>query len=1091
MNMTEPFLISNDQLHALAATRQGRVSIAGYNYQAAYAVARLASMAIRQSVLEVDDWPDQLRYDWGEDLDEAQHDGTVRFTQCKRVATIGQPASFAEVLLGFAPKWLWVQASERHRLRFRLVCSDPRFAASGPSLDSLKADVRERFLLGLKKPAGSHSDRAEWIADASAVGGEVLFEGLWSRLDCVYLAADVVDTHPAGPRLTAEKEALRALLERGRIDPSGQAQVLGRLRRLIHDNLISFDPTNESLPSLPVVFNSSPTRLNRADVNAAIDPWQPALHRPPPFQLVDRTFLSEQRELERQPFVARQPDWGDVAHGQDETIKFIERDQTQALESVVLERVVARIGRAGKLPTLFVAGAPGDGKTTITRRVAARLVDAGKLLIADAGVGLQEPPGEPDEYVQAIERLQSYGRPVVLLLDDPLFAESPWLDVLKKLNRPGLQVGVLAASPQFLLAEHKSQLRMCDLTIFEMARTSQTERESLAALYGRPISSRVEEDFLVVAMEMAAGVPFREIIDRLWLTLADGRDLSSAKRLSDLPWQTRAYLFVCFFFRAYEACPEPLLLKLLAITGGVPGTADVHTELERMKYFAGWRVFRIGPRGTGVQRFRGVPITAAHTVIARQAWEQRPLAWCDLDETVIRVSIDVPETIRDVSSLAVRLETMSFGGPTSGTDTNFAAKLIEQWRHKSSVETRHLCALVSTFMTLGFAELVYPVREELAQRAIPDSQGWLAALRLWFLLNDIDKEPSFPADIDLLSLIQAADFSVASGRATQFARHLAHRDTLRDAFVARLLSAFDGQLGWNLDSHLLSYLLAMASLKHLLPRVSQITAWLENHRDDYEARRHYFSFLLQLPAEFSELRATTARQTAKWLEEHGEDTMVRTQFLSFLLQLLPAEFSDLRATTARQTAKWLEEHDEDTTVRTHFLSFLIQLPAQFSELRAVTARQTQKWLEEHSQDTSVRTQYLSFLSQLPPEFSKLRADAARKTAKWLNEHRDETTVRTKYLTFLSEMKPVGEWQQLANNALNDAAQLTVRSGYQRRHATLVTSSKGLHLALLRSLRSRESEVVRKTLKLSHDVAGEWRMKNPSAGVEYDLPLLEG
>src|SRR5262249_41642044 len=152
-----------------------------------------------------------------------------------------------------------------------------------------------------------------------------------------------------------------------------------------------------------------------------------------------------------------------------------------------------------------------------------------------------------------------------------LYAESPWLDVLKKLNRPGSQVGVLAASPQFLLDEHISQLRACDVSTFQMARTSQNERELLAALYGRPVSSKSKEDFLVVTMEMAAGVAFSEIIDRLWLTLADGRDLSSARSFSDLPWQSRAYLFVCFFSRSYEACPEPLLLKMLEITGGVPG----------------------------------------------------------------------------------------------------------------------------------------------------------------------------------------------------------------------------------------------------------------------------------------------------------------------------------------------------------------------------------------------------------------------------------------------------------------------------------------------------------------------------------------
>ena len=300
-NLIEQFLISDERLRTLSATRQGRVSIAGYNYQAAYAVARLVSMSVRQPMLDLKDWPQRLRYDWGEDLDEVCNDGLVRFTQCKRVATIGQPAAIANVLTGFAPKWLWVHEAERDRLRFRLVCPDPKFAAGDISPGSLRDDVRKHFLIRLNEPPGPHSDRAAWSADAASTGYEILFDALWGQLECVYLPAEVVDSEPAGPRLAAEKEALRVLLERGLIGPFGQVQVLGRLRRLIHDNLITFDPANQSPPP---PFNRSPRRLDRADVNAAIDPWRPATHRQPPFQLVDRTFLSEQRELEREHFVA-------------------------------------------------------------------------------------------------------------------------------------------------------------------------------------------------------------------------------------------------------------------------------------------------------------------------------------------------------------------------------------------------------------------------------------------------------------------------------------------------------------------------------------------------------------------------------------------------------------------------------------------------------------------------------------------------------------------------------------------------------------------------------------------------------------------
>lgn len=268
------------------------------------------------------------------------------------------------MLTGFAPKWLWVPEAERGRLRFRLVCPDPKFTAGRTSLSSLKDDIRIHFLTRLNELVGPHSDRAAWSADAASVGHELLFDALWGQFECVYLLAEIVDSEPAGPRLPAEKEALRVLLERGQIDPLSQPQVLGRLRRLIHDNLITFDPANHSLPPL---FDRSPRRFVRPDVNAAIDPWRPATQRRPPFLLMDRTFLSEQRELKREQFIARQPDWCDVAHGHDEIIKFIERDQTEALEAAVLVKVVARIGHAGKLPALFVAGAPGAGKTTITR----------------------------------------------------------------------------------------------------------------------------------------------------------------------------------------------------------------------------------------------------------------------------------------------------------------------------------------------------------------------------------------------------------------------------------------------------------------------------------------------------------------------------------------------------------------------------------------------------------------------------------------------------------------------------------------------------------------------------------------------------
>ncbi|MCA1850207.1 MAG: hypothetical protein LC672_03910, partial [Acidobacteria bacterium] len=417
-------------------------------------------------------------------------------------------------------------------------------------------------------------------------------------------------------------------------------------------------------------------------------------------------------------------------------------------------------------------------------------------------------------------------------------------------------------------------------------------------------------------------------------------------------------------------------------------------------------------------------------------------------------------------------------------------------------------------------------REILTRRAIPDSQGWLAALQLWFLRNASEKRQGFPAEIDILSLIRAADFSVAPNRASQFWQRLEFNSSLRNAFVTRLLDALDGKLAWQLNSFLLSYLLKIANHREMSARIPQIKAWLETHPEATDVRAKYLSFLLQLPAEFSNLRADTVWQTAKWLAENDKDTNVRTKYLSFLLQF-PSEFSGLRADAATQTARWLAEHDEDTNVRTQYLSFLLELPAELSHLRADVARQTAKWLEahpnatdvrakylsflrelpaefanlradaarrtarwlaEHDEDINVRTQYLLFLLQLPAEFSDLRTDAARRTAEWLETHADATNVRAKFLNFLAALKPVGEWQQLASDALSEAADIIVRCGWQRRDEVLIHSFLRLHRALLRSLKERDSEAVRKALQASRDVAQEWCVRNVSAGLWFDLPI---
>jgi hypothetical protein len=145
------FVIDEDRISRLSATRQGRISIGGFLYQAGYGVARLASMLVGRTVLDEETIPSALRYDWAEDIDEISLDGRVLFTQCEKTQDIGKPSRLASVLLGFAPKLLWTRERDRHVVSFRLVCSDRTFAvqdgfALQELLDGLKDYVFESAL---------------------------------------------------------------------------------------------------------------------------------------------------------------------------------------------------------------------------------------------------------------------------------------------------------------------------------------------------------------------------------------------------------------------------------------------------------------------------------------------------------------------------------------------------------------------------------------------------------------------------------------------------------------------------------------------------------------------------------------------------------------------------------------------------------------------------------------------------------------------------------------------------------------------------------------------------------------------------------
>ena len=235
--MNDDFFIPEKKLASLKATRAGRNSEGGYNYQRAYAVARLASMRTAETLYRFPAHPTLLRYDWAEDLDELLSDGCVCFTQCKSVEDIGAPANLAEVLSGFAPKWLWTPEMSRPKIRFRLVSCDTRFAL-GFEKKTSRADVLASFKSKLANVPPLQSDRTKWQQEADSIGHEWLFEGLWNSLEFVYVAKDVIQNDPAGKMLPAEMAALDHLGAHGVICGETRKDALARLRRLLHENLL-------------------------------------------------------------------------------------------------------------------------------------------------------------------------------------------------------------------------------------------------------------------------------------------------------------------------------------------------------------------------------------------------------------------------------------------------------------------------------------------------------------------------------------------------------------------------------------------------------------------------------------------------------------------------------------------------------------------------------------------------------------------------------------------------------------------------------------------------------------------------------------
>ena len=998
--MDHPFLVSEQRLNSLRATHQGRVSLGGFNYQASFAIMRMASMVTRRS-LNFDGVPTMLRYDWGEDLDERCGDKIV-FNQCKKVSDIGQAASMAGVLLGFAPKLLWTGTEDRSNVRFRLVCTDQRFSAGGRLSENLadsRDETRGHFLKGLSSPANDQSDRACWQEAADHFGHEALFEQLWGQTDAIFLSDAVDHDHPAGPVLEAEREALRGLMESSAIDAAYQKNVVARLRSVLHENLIEFDPASKTKLDL---WERTPRIFHRKDI--LLELFEYKRHdghegQRPPFQVVTRAFLQDQRMKAKQPYVARPPEWSDVVHGTDEIIKFIERDQTQTLRQSILDDLVEPIrrGTSQQLPVKFVLGPPGSGKSTIVRRVVATLVQDGHIVAADAGVYVDNA-SDPGLYRKRLEELAREGKPILLILDDPLYADSDWPDFLRKMAGPGNKIAVLAASPTFLYEKHKHQLKgRIRKTEFTIAKPSYAEQRELDRLYGYTSTGQIDEedDFLVLAMQRAAGVSFDEIIERLWVTLNNGESVNDETEFKDYPWEVRAFLLTCFFHRLYVSCPEPIIRAVLERSGGIASGGPVTDALAQLTHQNGWAVFRIKvPEVHQRFSFIGNQVSAAHQRIAERAWELRPAPWRNFNKLIAQGTIDAPEALRAVGDIAVIIG--------QAGDEGLVNELVETWSFPD-IETRYAYDLLNR-LTDGSFRSVAKLVTNIQTHAVASADGWLAAIALFFASAEVERDRTFPPSIDLPSLIESADFSIAPTRAVKLSNRLKPSEIV--LFEKRLFECLDGKLAWAIDSSLLCWLLSNTPISESRLYFTQITKWLDDHPEATDVRVQYLTYLMRLPdKEFANERRLAAEKIARWLDDYPEVTDVRVQYLTYLMKLPVKEFANERRQAAEKIAQWLDDHPEDTSVRAQFLAYLMKLPdIEFANERRLAAEKIAQWLDDHLDDTFVRGQFLTYLMKLPnKEFVNERRLAAEKIPQWLDDHPEDTNVRTQFLAYLMKL----------------------------------------------------------------------------------------
>ncbi|MEU4404144.1 hypothetical protein AB0F88_06440, partial [Streptosporangium sp. NPDC023963] len=1018
------FPVPDDQLRKLKATQQGRKSSGGFDYQMAYAVARLASLEADRPVLGISDVPRILRYDWAEDVDELCDDDTALFTQCKHTSLTDKD-KLAKVVISFIPKLLWADQQKASSVRFRVVTSDAYFARH-KNFDSLERDLVDKVIRKaqeeIEADSSPQSDRTLWKDQCIDYGVEKIVRELIGRTQLLYVPGEQVDSSFSGRLYFAERRGLDLLLAERLVDPLRQAEAISALRGLLRENTFAKD------------FYAV---IEQADTRIALLTHAPLGEAKFPFRVINQAFLEEQRNKPKRIYVARPPTWGDVVHGPDRDIKYIEREQLGELIDRIDQSLLKPLqhGNDSGIRGLFVVGAPGDGKSTLVRRAVSILVGSGKSLAVDFGLN-QGAVSERnvEHYVKYMDHLSRTGKPVLLVMDDPFFSGSGWGKFLEEIGQPVYSnIAVVGASPTYLYDTYATKIsgKRVHLESFSLNPLTTAERASIKTAYDQPgnsceEASTEEAEFLVLAMEKAAGKPFDEIIKRIWLTLNDGEKISNKVRSSEVRWPFRAFLICSFLHRHDIACPESLLHDALVEAGPESSRNDYAEELAQLKWAEGWNLFQLLSTGTGDSSEKG--IATLHSRLAQLAWESRPARGISPGSWILPVSYKPAHAAEIFAQFILSARARS----TDLEDHKFASDLIKLWT-SSEIPTPVLCRLTAEL--INQPDVVQKFRQSLRNRLKSgDSHAWLAAIQLMRMARRGSQEAEHLTKVDIPVLIRKADLSSDPLAAMELLRTKSHRH----AVVERLWTSLDGDTSWSMPGCLMTWLLDN-HVNEIKLRLERMLEWMDNDESSSEARLALIRwYRLQARSLTEQEHRSVVDRVDDWIRRGTDNGDIIAGFIAILPRLTGISSGQFRTTGSLISDiidEWFASHPEETAIRSlvldnlpkirrlpnlrgdeHFINVFTWLRNDFgneymwASLLSVVKRigfapgvpmldvvgSSVEWLENHPDSEHVRAALLSLVRRfgLEPGWP---TEAVSASVEWLENHPDSEHVRAALL----------------------------------------------------------------------------------------------